>query len=122
MKNFLVMVNWRTISKTTYFILLALLLSLFLSFFLAPYASRNPDGLEKIAQKLGFAEKTQDKFRGLTSPAPDYSLKVIKNPVLSTAISGAGGTLLMFILAWSFGKLLLGKNKPTDSNETRFHR
>lgn len=82
------------------FIIGGLLLALGLAFFLSPFASKAPDGLEKVAQEKGFSELEGE---GFPSPIPDYAFPGVKNEALATALAGLAGTLMAFGLA-----LLLG--------------
>jgi len=78
-----------------------LLLALGLALFLAPFASRAPDGLERVAQDVGFLERAEGK--GFPAPIPDYAIPGVRNEALATALAGLAGTLIAFGLA-----LLLG--------------
>lgn len=91
-------------------LLLILALSLFLALILSPFASSWPDGLEKVAEKLGFAEMMTGK-PVIKSPLPDYSLPGLKNEKLSTALAGFLGTLITFVLVVIVGKILKAGKK-----------
>lgn len=82
------------------FILTALIFSLMVAFFLSPFASSSPDGLERTAENLGFIERAEGNQIWQHSPIPDYEIKGIKNPILSTGIAGLAGTLAVFGAAW----------------------
>ena len=71
------------------------------------FASTKPDGLEKVAKKLGFIKQA------VSSPAwfNDYHVPFISNPSLSTVIAGLAGVLLTFGLFWLTAKLLIRKAK-----------
>lgn len=59
---------------------------------LAPYASASPDGLERVAQNLGFGT------RGTAAPyqlLPDYTIPFIGHSGLSTIVAGAIGVLVV---------------------------
>lgn len=89
---------------------LILALSLFLALILSPFASSWPDGLEKVAEKLGFAKMMAGK-PVIKSPLPDYSLPGLKNEKLSTALAGFLGTLITFVLVVIVGKILKAGKK-----------
>jgi len=74
---------------------------------LAPFASSSPDGLEKVAEDLGFAHKS---FEAVDSPIPDYVFPGITSERLATAAAGVLGTLITFILALGLGRLFVRKN------------
>jgi cobalt/nickel transport system permease protein len=59
---------------------------------LAPFASTNPDGLERVAINLGFFHK------GAASPIsifPNYTLPFLRHTPISTILSGAMGALIV---------------------------
>jgi len=77
-----------------------LLIALLLSALVAPMASSWPDGLEAVAEKLGFGHRASE-IPIIKSPLPDYSIPVLGNSPLSTSISGLIGTLICFLLPFS---------------------
>ena len=59
--------------------------------FLAPFASANPDGLERVAENLGFLDA------GVAAPyqlLPDYTIPLLGETSLSTIIAGAIGAIV----------------------------
>ena len=80
-----------------------LILGLFVSFglvvFLAPFASPLPDGLEKVAQSLGFEHRAASPV--LPAPLPDYATPGVASGAFSTIVAGLAGTLAVFVLAWA---------------------
>jgi len=63
---------------------------------LAPLASADPDGLERVAEDLGFIE------RGLEAPyqiIPDYTLPFLGETALSTILAGAIGAVVVGVVA-----------------------
>lgn len=79
--------------------------------FIAPFASPWPDGLERVADNLGFAARAADPI--LTSPLPDYTIPGLNSPLLSTAVAGAVGTLVAFLFALFLARRLSpGRVKP----------
>ncbi len=78
---------------------------------LSPYASANPDGLEYVAQTLGFIELgTQASYQIL----PDYTLPFLGETGLSTILAGAVGALLVAVLAMAVGHLLHQRHTPAS--------
>ncbi|MFN3928866.1 MAG: PDGLE domain-containing protein, partial [Thermoflexus sp.] len=69
---------------------LALMLGLIL---LAPFASSNPDGLEWVAEELGFRQAARPSMWGLL---PDYIIPGLPNQALSITLAGILGALLVF--------------------------
>lgn len=80
--------------------------ALLLALFLSPFASSSPDGLEKVAEQKGFAEKGKEWQAWRHAPLREYTVPWIRNERLSTAVSGLIGTLAIFMIAFGFGKLL----------------
>ncbi|MFA6560584.1 MAG: energy-coupling factor ABC transporter permease [Verrucomicrobiia bacterium] len=83
---------------------LGLVIALGLAMFIAPFASSWPDGLEKVAGKLGFEEHAKALMKSLI---PDYQMPGISSEGLATAIAGLVGTVIMFVMAWVVGWLLV---------------
>ena len=80
-----------------------LLVALGLAIFIAPFACGWPDGLEKVAARLGFASAEGPL---LHAPLPQYSIPGIHWTGLSTALAGAAGTLAAFALSYFLSKAL----------------
>jgi cobalt/nickel transport system permease protein len=57
------------------------------------FASANPDGLEYVAEQLGFIETAEDSAVA-SSPFSDYAVVGIDNPVLATGLAGVLGVLV----------------------------
>ena len=70
---------------------LALVLTL-----LSPLASPHPDGLERVAENLGFIEAAQSAPYEVI---PDYVFPGISNEALATITAGVAGTLIVFAVA-----------------------
>lgn len=60
------------------------------------FASTNPDGLDFVAEKFGFAERGQER----EAPMPDYSLKFLPEGGVSTSLAGIAGILITLSLFW----------------------
>ena len=86
-----------------------LAISLFIGGVLSLFASSKPDGLERVAEDLGFLEKGEGK-EVITSPMPDYTLPAISNETLSASLAGIIGVLMMFALTYGIGKLIKGSS------------
>ena len=88
-----------------------LVLSLGLAVFVAPFACPWPDGLEKVAAQLGFAQKGVELLR---APLADYALPGCKSPALATAVAGAIGALVVFSLALLLSRVLVPKGREVS--------
>ncbi len=72
-------------------LVIALVLTLF-----SPLASPHPDGLERVAENLGFIERAQEP---LYEVIPDYVFPGISNEALATIAAGIVGTLIVYGVA-----------------------
>jgi len=72
-----------------------LTISLALATIVAPFASRAPDGLEKVAVEQGFAAAAGEPVWNL-SPFSNYTFPGLGEGTLATAAAGAAGTILLF--------------------------
>ena len=88
------------LKKSTIWMWLAV--SMAVAILLAPFASEFPDGLEKVAETLGFLERGTSN---LSSPLSDYQIPGL-NGGISTAMAGILGTFVTFILAYIIIKIL----------------
>lgn len=72
-----------------------IVIALAIVFLLAPNASSNPDGLERVADDNEFSEQGEDNgYEWL----PDYSIPGIENEYWSTVLSGAIGVGIMVLV------------------------
>jgi cobalt/nickel transport system permease protein len=85
-----------------------LLIALGIAMFVSPLASTWPDGLEKVAETLGFAERTVETPLVL-SPMPDYAIPGIVSATWATALAGGVGTVVVFLLALGLARILVGR-------------
>lgn len=75
-----------------------------LALFASPFASSFPDGLEKVAERLGFAHAALEPV--VASPIPDYAMPGVASAIWATAWAGGIGTILAFALAWILARSL----------------
>ena len=71
--------------------------------FLSPFASANPDGLERVATDLGFINRGQSAVYNIL---PDYTLPILGQTPLSTIMAGLIGMLVVLALALIAGRSL----------------
>lgn len=86
-----------------------LLVALGAALFVSPFACSWPDGLEKVAAKIGFEHLASEK-PFLSVPMPEYSLPGVKGGWV-TPLVGAVGTMTAFVLAWVLARVLVPKNE-----------
>ena len=75
---------------------------------LAPLASSDPDGLERVAGDQGFLETARD---AVYSIIPDYTIPGIDGN-LSTVLAGLIGVVIVFGLMVVLGRVLARRRQP----------
>ena len=91
----------------------ALLISALLAGGLSVYASSSPDGLEKVAEDVGFIETAKDHtFADFT--LSDYGISGLENARLSVGFAGLIGVVATALVA--VGLFMLIRKKPVDKN------
>lgn len=93
--------------KTGQVVTMGLIAALGLAVFVSPFASEWPDGLEKVAGKLGFEHFATDKPL-LPAPMTDYGIAGVEGAWV-TPLAGIIGTLAAFALAWLLARMLTPK-------------
>ncbi len=93
------------------FLILGLLVSALLAGGASFYASSSPDGLEKVAQDVGFIDTAKDHANSDTALA-DYGVKGVENERLSVGVAGVIGVIATG--AVSGGLFLLLRRKKAD--------
>jgi cobalt/nickel transport protein len=110
-------------AKNRVFTLLGLGVALAIALFLSPFASKDPDGLDRVAQDLKFAEKALEESPAKQLPFAkifdEYALKGIQDEKAATALAGLVGTLVTFGLAWGVGKLTVRQGHDRDESLDR---
>jgi cobalt/nickel transport system permease protein len=76
-------------------------IALVVAAFVAPFASALPDGLDRAAERLGFAGRAMSAW---PSPFPGYAIPFLSSPALTTAASGLFGTLAVSLVAWGVSR------------------
>ena len=101
--------------STRTFVLAGIAVALVLAFFVSPYASSNPDGLEKVSSDKGIDASVTDHALA-DSPLADYSVQGVENTGLSTGLSGIVGVAVTFAIGTGLVVLLkrsrLGRSPP----------
>lgn len=99
------------------FILAGLAVSLVLAVFVSFYASSQPDGLEKVAEDIGFIETVEDHALG-DSVLADYGVSGVENERVSVGLAGAIGVVVTAIVAFGgFALLARSRKEPGDRVE-----
>ena len=101
------------------FILSGLGIAILIAAFISPFASQNPDGLDRTAQDLEFGDKAAEETPAqkllFYSVFEEYALRGVPEQV-ATPLAGIVGTLATFGLAWTVGKLVI-RNRSSASHE-----
>lgn len=104
-------------TRNRMFVLSGLGIALLIGVFLSPFASQNPDGLDRVAQDLKFDKKAAEVPPAHKLPFyqvfNEYALRGVPEQV-ATPLAGLVGTLAAFGLAWGVGKLVVRGSAPPD--------
>ena len=98
--------------KNKKFLISGFVISLFLAGVVSFYASSNPDGLEKVAQDIGFLD-TAKEHTNADSALADYGVKGIENERASVGIAGVIGVIGTAVVGGLLFKFLVRKPKKT---------
>jgi hypothetical protein len=85
------------------FVVGGLLVAAALALFVSPFASSDPDGLERVANDKGFATSKRDHALK-EGPVADYSFRGVDDERIGTGLAGLIGVMLTF----GIGTLLFG--------------
>ena len=81
----------------------------------APFASQLPDGLDWVAQSLGFETKKIDNM-GFSTPLKDYRFFGIESPALSTIAAGIAGACIVFTISFLLAGVLIPRKKNVSNS------
>ena len=99
------MVKVKFSDKTTIIVvIIGIVISLLIAVFLSPFASTFPDGLEKVAERFGFAEKAAETINSKFFIIKDYSISFTDNEFWKGALAGLFGVLIVIAV---FGIIFL---------------
>lgn len=102
---------------TKVLVALALALAVGLATAVSPFASPNPDGLEKVAEEKAFLD--QGKLAGIQedSPIPDYAFPGVENERVATGLAGFVGTVAVFAIGLGLAWLVRRRPRPAGPRE-----
>ena len=107
------------------FIIIGLGVALLIAVFVSPFASPNPDGLDRVSQDLKFGNRAAEDAPAHKLPFArvfdEYSLKGVPAGI-ATPMAGLVGTLVTFGLAWGVGKLVVKKSHSSPDNHLSSHQ
>ncbi len=95
-------------------IVAGLAISLFIAVGLSPFASQNPDGLDRVAQDLKFDQKAVKNAPATKLPFyhlfDEYAVRGVPEHI-ATPLAGLAGTLVTFGLALGVGKVVMLRSR-----------
>ena len=94
--------------KQRNFLISGFVASLFLAGVVSFYASSHPDGLEKVAEDIGFSETAKENTNA-DSVLADYGVKGVDNERLSVGAAGVIGVIATGVI--STGLFMLVRRK-----------
>jgi hypothetical protein len=97
---------------TGVFVVIALALAIGLATAVSPFASANPDGLEKVAGDKQFLDEGKLHSLQEDSPIPDYAFPGVENERVATGLAGFVGTLGVFAIGWGLARLVTRRPEP----------
>jgi cobalt/nickel transport protein len=102
------------------FVIAGLGVALLIAIFLSPFASSDPDGLDRVSQDLKFDDEAVEEAPAQKLPFyavfEEYALRGVPEAV-ATPLAGLVGTLATFGLAWGIGKLVVRGTSPSPRDE-----
>lgn len=87
-------------ARTRTVVLVGLLVSLVIAGGVSYYASASPDGLEFVAEQVGFLDRAQDSAAA-QGPLADYGVSGVADDRLSGGLAGVIGVAVTAALAFS---------------------
>ena len=107
--------NWRfAVLNNRKFYIAGFVVSLFLAGVVSFYASSDPDGLERVAEDIGFIETAKDHTNADGTLA-DYGVKGIENERASVGVAGVIGVIGTAVVA-GVGFRLIARKPKKDGN------
>jgi PDGLE domain len=98
---------------TGVFVALALAVAIGLATAVSPFASANPDGLERVAEENQFLDSGKLHSLQEDSPIPDYAFPGVDNERVATGLAGFVGTLAVFAIGYGIAFAL--RRRPRAS-------
>lgn len=89
------------------FVIIMLFASLLTGGVVSYYASKAPDGLERVAELMGFAHTSKEPA---VNVLPDYTVPGLTG-FLSNGIAGVVGVAAVFGFVWLIGRAITRKNR-----------
>jgi len=100
--------------KTRSLFVVGLVVALLIGGVASYYASGHPDGLEHVADKVGFLD-TADEHAAADGPMADYAVKGVDDPPLAGGLAGVIGILVTLAIAGGVA-LAVRRREPQDAD------
>jgi cobalt/nickel transport protein len=112
-------------SRNRALVIAGLGVALLIAIFISPFASQDPDGLDRVSKDLKFDNKELEEAPAKKLPFhavfDQYALRGVPKQV-ATPLAGLVGTLATFGLAWGIGKLAVrGKAASSTEHDDSLH-
>jgi len=104
--------------RTRTFAVIALVAALLVAGVASYYASSHPDGLEHVAEKVGFADRAEDS-PAAGSPLSDYEVKGVENDALAGGLAGVIGALVVLVLAGGLAHVVRRKGSADPGGDAQ---
>jgi cobalt/nickel transport protein len=110
-----------TTQNNRVFVITGLSIALLIAVLLSPFASKNPDGLDRVAQDFKFESKAIEdplaKKLPFFSIFDEYTMRGVPQSV-ATPLAGLVGTIATFGLSMGLGKLAT-RQRNVSQNDSR---
>ncbi len=110
-----------TIQSNRVFILTGLSIALIIAVLLSPFASKNPDGLDRVSKDLNFELKAEEDSLAKKLPFfsifEEYSVRGVPESI-ATPLAGFVGTIATFGLSMALGKLSIRQRSTTNQDDS----
>ena len=83
--------------RTRTFVVVGVVVALLIAGVASYFASADPDGLERVAEQVGFADSAKDSATA-DSPLSDYQVKGVEDEALSGGLAGVLGALVVLLV------------------------
>lgn len=110
----------KTAMKTRTFLLSGLLVALLLGGVISFYASSHPDGLEYVAEEVGFLDSADD-HAAADGPMADYAVKGVDDERVAGGLAGVIGIGVTLLLAGGIA-FAVRRRGTGDSDDTADER
>ena len=95
------------------FVVAGLVVAALLALLVSPYASSEPDGLNKVAIDEGFAEHETPHVLA-DAPTAGYGIESISSERWSTGFAGLLGVTVTFGVCFGITRLAVRRRRPTE--------